>query len=52
MFTSILILILILILPVVCLPAALDTFFSMTDLDEMGICREGQNSNTLRACLK
>ena len=35
MFASIFILIL--LLPAVCLPLALDTFFSSADLDEMGI---------------
>jgi hypothetical protein len=38
MFLSILILIL--LLPVVFLPLALDTFFSPNDLNEMGICLE------------
>jgi len=36
MFTSIFILIL--LLPAVCLPLALKTFFSSTDLSEMGVC--------------
>ena len=32
--------ILILFLPAACLPLALDTFFSSTDLSEMGVCLE------------
>jgi hypothetical protein len=36
MFASIFILIL--LLPVACLPLTLDTFFSSTDLSEMGVC--------------
>lgn len=36
MFTSIFILIL--LLPAVCLPLALKTFFSSTDLRKMGVC--------------
>lgn len=38
MFASIFILIL--LLPTACLPLALDTFFSISDLDEMGISLE------------
>jgi hypothetical protein len=41
MFASIFILIL--LLPAVCLPLALDTFFSSSDLDEMGICLESSD---------
>ena len=35
--------ILILLLPAVCLPLALDTFFSSSDLDEMGISLESSD---------
>jgi len=38
MFASIFILIL--FLPAACLPLAFDTFFSSSELDEMGICLE------------
>jgi hypothetical protein len=41
MFTSIFILIL--LLPAACLPLALDTFFSSSDLDEMGISLESSD---------
>ena len=41
MFASIFILIL--LLPGVCLPLALDTFFSSADLDEMGISLESSD---------
>jgi len=41
MYTSIFILIL--LLPAVCLPLALETFFSSADLEEMGISLEGSD---------